>query len=154
MGISIPGSADKAPDDAAYVVGSSNSELTNETTVSPAGDILTSASFGTTTSISLSFGSFTQVDANNPSFAIVELFCQTDGSSNASINVEIDENGDGTRTYKQQAAFSSGNHASSTGIVSVALYYIPAGGQIKVVNANDPQGTNGIRTTRALILSP
>jgi len=154
MGLSTPSTGDGAPKDAEYVTGSSNSELSNETVVSPAGDILTSDSFGTTTSISLSFGSFTQIDADNPALVILELFCQTEGANNATINVEIDESGDGTLTYKQQAAFAASGHTSTVGDVSVALYYIPAGGQIKVVNKKDPIGNNGIRTARALILSP
>jgi len=154
MGLNTPSTGGGAPKDAEYVTGSSNSELTSETVVSPAGDILTSGSFGSTISLSPGFDTFTQVDANNPALVLVAVTTLTDGTTNASVTVDIDESGNGTATYTtpiSSAATEAGDAFFSKGS---SLTPLPAGGQIRINNLSDPRGDNIIEAARALILSP
>jgi len=154
MGISTPSTGGGAPTDAAYVTGSSNSELSNETVVSPAGDILTSGSFGSTVSVQSGFGTFRQVDADNPSILYGEVAVQTDGNSDADVKVAVDESGGTTATYTIQAAFINSSHGgNSVSVVQFSLP-LPAGAQFKLINTSDPQGNNSVNKLRAVVITP
>jgi len=154
MGLSTPSTGGGAPKDAEYVTGSSNSELSNETVVSPAGDILTSGSFGNTVSLSPGFGTFTQVSADHPSLLFGQVNVQTDGTSSGSIEVAVDESGGTTADYTIVAGTLNGNH--SPGAVSVFQFHLPlpAGAQFKVINDSDPNNFNSVLDVRAVVITP
>lgn len=154
MGLSTPSTGGGAPTDAEYVTGSSNSELTSETVVSPASDILTSGSFGSTVSLSPGFGNFTQVDANNPCLLFGEVLIEGDGSTTANVSVSVDESGGTTPTYNikvGQVSNSASSRAQETPSFTLPL---PAGAQFQIENSNDPANSNGISLVRALIIQP
>jgi len=154
MGLSTPSTGGGAPKDAEYVTGSSNSELTSETVVSPAGDILVSGDIDGTTALSPGFDSFTQVSADHPALLNITVFSQTDGNTTASIKIAVDESGGTTADYSfrvSRADARQGNtHTESNSYTTV----LPAGAQFKIVNSADPKGSNTIRKVRAQILSP
>jgi len=154
MGLNTPSTGGGAPKDAAYVTGSSDSELTSETVVSPAGDILVSGDIDGTTALSPGFGTFTQVSADNPAVLLVDVDAQTDGSSFALIELAIDESGGTTADYTLRAAFAGVKLPAGTTIVGSPTVPLPAGAQFKIVNSADPKGSNTIRKVRAQILSP
>jgi len=154
MGLSTPSTGGGAPKDAEYVTGSSNSELSNETVVSPAGDILTSGSFGSTVSLSPGFGTFTQVSADHPALLIVQCFTETDGSSDAFVIVAVDESGGTTADYEFIFARVDSGIGPGTPTDEAVTVLLPAGAQFKVVNSSDPNGNNKIRTARATIITP
>jgi len=154
MGISTPGGGGGAPTDAAYVTGSSNSELSNETVISPAGDILTSGSFGSTVSLSPGFGTYTQVSADHPSLLFGEFFVDTDGNNNATIDMQIDESGGTTATYELRVATVSEQLSAGTSANQTVTIPLPAGAQFKVLNTKDPNGINQILVLRAVVITP
>jgi len=154
MGLSTPSTGGGAPRDAEYVTGSSNSELSNETVVSPASDILVSGDIDGKVSLSPGFDNFTQVDANNPSLLTVVVKAQTDGSTNGKIDIRIDESGGTTPNINHLHAFASQAASSQHTDISATTYPLPAGAQFKIANQSDPDASNSIRTVRAQILSP
>jgi len=154
MGLSTPSTGGGAPTDAEYVTGSSNSELSNETVISPAGDILTSGSFGSTVSLSPGFGNFTQVDANNPSLVTIDGVAHTDGSTTGFISVDVDESGGTTADYTYLVAQASRAFPGSAGVDGIVTLPLPAAAQYKIRNARDPDNSNKIRAVRATIITP
>jgi hypothetical protein len=154
MGLSTPSGGGGAPTDAEYVTGSSNSELSNETVVSPAGDILTSGSFGSTVSLSPGFGTFTQVSADNPALLTVEADARTNGGSSGRVKVRVDESGGTTADFSFIVAFAHASKGSGGVTFSGVTVPIPAGAQFEIFNKNDPTGDNAIRFVRAQIITP
>jgi len=150
MGLTTPSTGGGAPKDAEYVTGSSNSELTSETVVSPAGDILTQASFGTSQPVSVSFGSFTVIDADNPTLFFAQLNAVTSGGSDADIDIAVDESGGTTADYTIRVADAFADGSSGSVDRATVTLPLPAGAAVKVINVNDPVGSNGIITPRAL----
>jgi len=154
MGLNTPSGGGGAPADAAYVTGSSNSELSNETVVSPAGDILTSGSFGNTVSLSAGFDTYTQVDANNPSLLLVTITATTDGNTEARIQVNIDESGGSAVDYIALRAFVSDSAANFESHSASSCVPLPPGATFEIENASDPNGSNKILLSRAVIITP
>jgi len=154
MGLNTPSGGGGAPPDAAYVTGSSNSKLSNETVVAPASDILTSGSLDSVTSLSPGFNTFTQVDANSPALVLVAATTKTDGSTDGRIALQVDKTGNGTRDYSitlaRQPAGAGGNATSQ----QATTVLVPAGGQFKVFNADDPTGSNRIDDVQATVITP
>jgi hypothetical protein len=153
MGFDTP-AATGAPTGAEYVTGSSDADLSNEVVRSPASDILLAGSFGTTTSISPGFGSWTQIDANNPGFVFGHLFAETNGSSNGIVKVQVDESGGTTADYTAARVFADDNLPSAARVQLSYWVYVPGGGQFQIVNVSDPRGTNTISVTRTLTITP
>jgi len=154
MGLSTPSTGGGAPKDAEYVTGSSNSELTSETVVSPAGDILTSGSFGSTVSLSPGFDSFTQVDASNPSLLIVTAFARTDGSSGSLVSLAVDESGGTTADWTTTIVRADADADASYDNRATMTAPLQAGAQFQIDNTSDPAGSNQIDLTRALVITP
>jgi len=154
MGLSTPSTGGGAQKDAEYVTGSSNSELSNETVVSPAGDILTSGSFGSTVSLSPGFGSFTQVSADHPSLLLLALKARTDGSSNGIVEVAVDEAGGTTADYTAVTLFADKDVGVKQKLFETTTLPLPAGAQFIIKNIRDPRNFNEVSVARAQILSP
>jgi len=153
MGLSTPSTGGGAPKDAEYVTGSSNSELSSETVVSPAGDILTQASFGASESVSISFGSFTVIDADNPTLFFGQVNTGTDGNNDGDVDIAVDETGGTTADYTLRVA-DADSALQGDGIDRATFTLpLPAGAAVKVINVNDPKGDNGIFRTRALSIT-
>jgi len=154
MGLNTPSGGGGAPADAAYITGSSNSELSNETVVSPAGDILTSGSFGTTVSLSPGFDTFTQISADHPALLTVQCATETDGNTDALVILAVDESGGTTTDYDVIFARVNGVQRAGDRADEAVTVLLPAGAQFQVENSSDPNGTNKIRTARATIITP
>jgi len=154
MGLSTPSTGGGAPKDAEYVTGSSDSELSNETVVSPAGDILTSGSFGTTTARSPGFDTFVTLDANNPGLAVIAATAESDGSTSGSVDLFVDESGGTTRDYFLPIVRAKAALGSSRAVSDALLAYIPAGAQYQISNSFDPNNNNAIDTVRELVITP
>jgi hypothetical protein len=117
-------------------------------------DNVTTGSFGTTTSINPSFGSFFEVDPDNPSVVTLQIRAETDGTSNGQTSIDVDEDGDGTREYNVIAAFADPDAGSGYQEIDTSTLVIPAGGQFRVNNVGDPNGTNSIDQARAVVITP
>jgi len=154
MGLNTPSGGGGAPTDAAYITGSSNSELSNETVVSPAGDILTSGSFGTSSPLSPGFGTFTQVSADKPSILLCRTSAFTDGNTAGDIRLKVDESGGTTPDYIGHRVLASKNLPSTTVISEVNTILLPAGAQFVIDNFLDPTGDNAINLVRAAVITP
>jgi len=154
MGLSTPTTGGGAPTDAEYVTGSSNSELSNETVVSPASDILVSGDIDGTIALSPGFDTFTQVSANHPALLTATTEAVTDGSTSAAIKLAVDESGGTTADYTFIVNFSPGSGSSGESGFNTISVLLPAGAQFEIRNSDDPRGENQIRTMRAQILSP
>jgi hypothetical protein len=149
----LTGSADNAPKDANYVVGSSDPDLTNETVVSPASDILTQGDFGSTTKLTPGFDSFVTVSNSAPALVAVSARAETDGTSRARIFLRIDESGGTSFTYELRICRSSPGDGAGNASASAATTIIPAGATIEVTNISDPNNGNDLLDARALVLS-
>jgi len=154
MGISTPSGGGGAPTDAEYVTGSSNSELSNETVVSPASDILTADTFATTAAATPGFGSFTTVSSTTAGFVTAVLSPETDGSSTAVMAVDVDQTGSGSADYTAAEVRASFELPAGVATTSTVTVFVPAGGQYKIVNVSDPRGDNEILHVRHIALSP
>jgi len=154
MGLSTPSGGGGAPADAEYVTGSSNSELSNETVVSPAGDILTSGSFGSSVSLSPGFDTFVQVDATNPSIVHGTVFVKTDSTTAGFAKVQVDESGGTSPDYEHGFVLADSNESSSTVARGNFTIPLPAGAQFQINNVSDPLNFNAIDTLRATIITP
>lgn len=147
MGFTTTG-GNNAPNDAEYVVQSNDSDLTNEIVRTNAADILVEGSFSGSTSPGLTFGSWTTIDADHPAFVLITGAVQTDGSTSGEIRVRVDESGGTTADYEFPIALA--DEAESVGVVdrTTVCLPLPAGGQIFVENASDPNGSNSINVDR------
>jgi len=154
MGLNTPSGGGGAPTDAEYVTGSSNSELSNETVVSPAGDILTSGSFGSTVSLSPGFGTFTQVDADNPSIVAVTALAETDGVTTAIVKVRIDESGGTTADYNLTVTKANNIASGTFRTEGSTTFLLQAGAQFEIQSDPDPNGNNILRAVRAVVITP
>lgn len=104
---------------------------------------------GTTTGISPSFGTWTQVSASRPAWIEAEVLPQTDGSSDGVITIEVDESGGTTADYTWTARILS-THASGATREEYRKVYLPAGAQFRIVNSADPNAGNAIGTVREI----
>jgi len=153
MGLNTPSGGGGAPTDAEYVTGSSNSELSNETVVSPAGDILTAATFATTANATPGFDTPTTVSANAAALVTIALDADTDGSTSARIEVQIDETGSGSADYTAGVCVAKPTLPQNTSIHGTVTAFVPAGGQYEIVNVDDPRGANRILNVRHITLT-
>jgi len=142
MGLSTPSTGGGAPKGAEYVTGSSNSKLSNETVVSPAGDILVSGDIDGTTALSPGLDSFTQVSSAHPALLTAIVAVQSDGSVPGQVQIEVDESGGTSPDYSVIFAEADPQTSDSffgTGAVTVLL---PAGAQFQLANELNPAGGN------------
>jgi len=106
---------------------------------------------GTSSSAGLSFGSWTTVDSNRPVWLLLSVIAQTDGSTDASVYIDIDESGGTTADYSQQARAEAGVGPGSVSILT-ATFPLPIGASVQVRNNNDPNGGNSIAIDRVFQL--
>jgi hypothetical protein len=154
MGISTPSGGGGAPTDAAYVTGSSNSELSNETVVSPAGDILTSGSFGTTKTVTSTLDTWFTVDSDNPALVSVETSTVAGSNTNGVIRAFIDTSGGTTADYDLTIGFASTGLGSGGDTMGTTTITVPAGAQVRWNNSFDPNNSNSVRDARAQVIIP
>lgn len=154
MGFDTPGGGGGAPTDAEYVVGSADPDLSAEVVKSPAADLLLKGSFGTSTTISPGFNSWTVIDANNPSFLIAQIEARTDGTSDGEVTVDVDISGGTSFDYNGLSAYAGREAGSNYRDRAGGIQYIPAGASFQFDNVADPTGNNTIFVSRAMTIDP
>jgi hypothetical protein len=168
MGFNTPdGNTDAAPTDAEYVVLTTNTDLDQERVLN-AGTGLTTTDTGAegtatldipdglftgpTTDAGLSLGGgYTILDTNNPVFLELTIRATTDGTSNARVDINIDESGGTTPDYSF-IIFTESDTGSGIPTDETISVYLPAGGAVEIANTSDPAGDNQLRTNRKLTL--
>ena len=108
--------------------------------------------FGTTTSISPSFDTWTEADPDRPAVIEFEARAVTDGSSNGEIRVDVDESGGTTADYGFSAAYADDGLGSGGRNRTTVVVYVPAGAQYQIRNTSDPTGDNSTLSERQLTL--
>jgi hypothetical protein len=89
---------------------------------------------------SVSFGNY----QTTASPLIVEVFClaETDGSGNADVRLQVDEDSDGIVDKEITAAFADSDLPAGSQSRESAMVYVPEGGQYRIANQNDPNASN------------
>jgi hypothetical protein len=101
-----------------------------------------SGGFGPTSDFSISFDTWTEVDASNPAFVFITCAASTDGNGDADIFLRVDESGGTTADYTYEVvAADAGLGAGGTNRATISVL-VPAGGQILVDNLNNPNSSN------------
>lgn len=153
MGLNTPSAGGGAPTGAEYVTGSSSSGLSNETVVSPASEILTQDSFGNSQPVNISFGSFTVIDADNPTLFTAQITAVATNGTDADVDLLVDESGGTSRDYRLRVADADGDAGGTITDRAYITVPLPAGAAIKLLNEGDPDGSNSITDPRALPLT-
>jgi len=100
----------------------------------------------------LSFGSRTVVNSDQPVLLVLDVFVETDGSSEARIQAEVNEAGGTSIDYALAVDIppEAGAGANKHEILTIPL---PAGASILVDNEQDPAGNNLISADRSFVMS-
>lgn len=113
----------------------------------PVGDSLVNP--GKSSAIAPGFNTWTQISTNRPAFLTLELYAETDGTTDAQVNVEVDESGGTTADYADSCISVASVGGSET---ELKFVYIPAGGQFQINNVSDPVPANSINIIRQIIV--
>jgi hypothetical protein len=107
---------------------------------------------GTSTSSSPGFGSWTQASADRPAVVTVAVTAQTDGTSDAIVNFQVDEDGGTTEDYSLGIITVANEMTAGADLTATATFVVPAGAQYQILNASDPNGANSLNTVREFTL--
>jgi hypothetical protein len=151
MGISTPSGGGGAPADAEYVVNSASTKLDNETVVSPASDILTEGSIGTSITLSPGLDTFATVSATAPALLTVTAAAETDGGSFGKLRLAVDQSGGTTPDFSYRFVTASDQLPSGAREINSVTVMLQPGAQFKVENTGDPVNDNFIRDVRAFL---
>lgn len=103
---------------------------------------------GTTSAASPTFGTWTSV-STDPALLMVKLSAQTDGTTNASIDLAVDESGGTTADYTyQDVCFADAGLGSNNRSNTMVTAYLTGGAQFQLINDSDPAAGNVIGTAR------
>lgn len=119
----------------------------------PAGT-LTASSFGSSTAISTSLGSWFQVDPDNPAVLIAAVGAVTDGTQPGVVALQVDEDGGTTQDYQIPAASAQASLGNGAEIADTITAVLPGGAQARLRNFSDPTGSNTLNQVRATIIDP
>jgi hypothetical protein len=109
--------------------------------------------FGDTSSLSLSLGGgFTVIDPNRPAFITLVTSTETDGSTQAVIDVEVDESGGSSPDYEYQVGTANETEGSGVKVIQASTIYVPPGASVNLKNQSDPNGGNVVFDTRKAVL--
>jgi len=100
----------------------------------------------------LSFGDYEQVSADRPAIVLMQGTASTDGSTDAEINISVDESGGTVVDYTIPLARASATLTSGSLITSTATLLLPAGAQYRVENTADPNNINSFSIERVFEL--
>lgn len=98
-----------------------------------------------TEAVSPGFGTWTTADPDRPAWLGVEIYAETDGTTNGQVDIDVDETGDGTADYSYSTISVATVGGSETQYLKV---YVPPGAQYRVSNVSDPLGNNSINVAR------
>ena len=101
---------------------------------------------------SLTFDSWVTISSTRPSLVDITLKVETDGSTRGLARIEVDETDDGTADYRFANAISEADLGAGVEARDSGVGLVPAGGQVRVVNASDPNNGNAIIDQRAFVL--
>jgi hypothetical protein len=106
----------------------------------------------TSSAVSISFGSWEVLDSNRPVLFSVDVEAETDGTTNSTVFVRVDESGGTTADYDTPVALAQSALPAGVSIRESSIVYLPAGASVKILNSNDPNGNNKINTARKVQL--
>jgi len=105
--------------------------------------------FGASTALSPSFGSFFTPLPDRSGVVLMELEVSTDGNTNANIKIDVDDSGGTSADYRINGPFADDDIRADVNIIESVTIPLRAGASVRLVNFQDPTGTNRIRTVRA-----
>lgn len=108
--------------------------------------------FGTSSSATPGFDSWTQVDANRPAAVIVWASVETNGSNAGIVDLQVDESGGTTSDYEMRVAYADDGLGSAGTDIDAAFTILPPGAQYFIENAGDPNNNNSILNVREFVL--
>lgn len=106
----------------------------------------------TTASVAPGFGTWTEADANRPTFLEADVTVQTDGTSRGEVVIDVDEDGGTTADYSLVLGHIDPDNASGAIDKDGRKVYLPPGAQYQVRNVSDPSASNSIDTVRQVTL--
>jgi len=105
--------------------------------------------FGASTALSPSFGSFFTPLPDSSGTVLIETEAQTDGTTNGTVEMDIDDSGGTTGDYTVVGAFADSDIPASTNIIHTQTIPLPAGASVRIRNSTDPNNVNEIREVQA-----
>jgi hypothetical protein len=97
-------------------------------------------------------GGWTTIDANNPSWLLLRLNAETDGSTDGNVLAEIDESGGTTADYKFIQVVAHNELGGGNIVPGAMMQYVPAGAQVQVRSVFDPNNNNNVAADRVFTL--
>lgn len=95
-----------------------------------------------------SFDAWLSVAGNSPVLITLGLDIWTDGSSNGSVTVHVDEDGGTSADYTINTLAPSVTASSNANFRYVFSFIVPGGGSFQIENSGDPTGSNSITLQR------
>lgn len=106
---------------------------------------------GGSTTITPGFASWTDVSVDRPGSIVIEASAQTDGTSEGSVVVDVDEDGGTSADYTLQVARADPGTGAGVTDTDSTRVVIPAGAQYQIRNVSDPNTANSINVVRQFI---
>lgn len=100
----------------------------------------------------LAFDTWRTPNANRPTHIEIETTTQTDGTTDGSILIEVDQGGGTAADYSLRASWVESNIGASSVHRNTVTFYVPAGGSYRILNNSDPSAANAISTHREFTL--
>lgn len=100
----------------------------------------------------LGFGTWRTPNPDRPTFVCVDAVAQTDGTSDASISLLVDESGGMAEDYDLRVCWADAGLGSNGRDFSSLCTIIPAGASYNVENTADPNAGNAIDIIREFTL--
>jgi len=104
-------------------------------------------------SVTISFDTWTTIDANQPALFQFTISAKTDGTTEARVYFGVDVSGGTTVDFESVIAWADPGLGSGGETATPLTVYLPAGAQVKIRNDKDPDGTNGIQNPRKWVMS-
>jgi len=105
--------------------------------------------FGASTALSPGFGSFFTPLPDSSGTVLIETEAQTDGNTNGSVLIDVDDSGGTTADYILTGAFADDDFPVDTNIINSQSIPLTAGASVRIRNPDDPNNFNRIRIVRA-----
>lgn len=98
-----------------------------------------------TDGVALGFGTWRSPAANRPVMVEVQVTLDPSGTTNAVVEIDVDESGGKTPDYTLEVVSAAGLGAAPP---SYRAFWIPAGGSYQIRNVSDPDAGNSIDVLR------
>lgn len=100
---------------------------------------------------SLAFDTWRTPNADRTVFVMIAILVQTDGTSDAEVELQLDESGDEVSDYEFRVVAEADLFTGATSVGQLSAI-IPPGGAYRISNVSDPDNANTIQDSREYIL--